>query len=158
MNTNLKPGESLYLDKANPDIWKALNAVAIKVREATDAAGLPRDLVELSNVRISQLNGCAYCLDLHGRLAVAAGVPARKLHVLPAWREAEIYSEAERAALEVAEAVTALPNEDERAVALFGARNILSQEQYSALSWSAAVMNAFNRVSIISGHPVRDDS
>lgn len=156
MNGNLA-SQSLYLDKANPDIWKALNAVQLKVREATDAAGLSKDVLELAKVRISQLNGCAYCLDLHGRLAVEAGVSARKLHVLAAWREAEIYSELEQAALVVAEAVTNLPDEDERQAALMGARNILTEEQYSALCWSAAVMNAFNRISIISGHPVRDE-
>jgi AhpD family alkylhydroperoxidase len=149
--------ESVFLDKSNPDIWAALNTVQRKVWEAARAAGLSKEITELANVRISQLNGCAYCLDLHGRLATGAGVPGRKLHVLPAWREAEIYSEVEQAALVVAEAVTLLPDEDERQAALLGARSILSEEQYAALCWQAAVMNAFNRISVISGHPVRPD-
>ncbi|HCB59618.1 MAG TPA: carboxymuconolactone decarboxylase [Arthrobacter bacterium] len=146
---------ALFLDKSNPYIWKALNATALKVQAATDAAGLSRDLVELVNVRISQMNGCAFCLDLHSRLAAEAGVPIQKLQVLPAWRRTDLFSVLERAALTVAEAVTDLPDEEELVEELSAARTMLSDEQYSALSWVAVVINAFNRVSIISRHPVR---
>ena len=65
--------DAFYLDKSDPASWKALNGLALKVREATEAAGLPRSLVELLNVRISQINSCAYCLDMHSRLALEAG-------------------------------------------------------------------------------------
>ena len=146
---------SFYLDKADPASWKALNSLAAAVRDTTTAAGLGRDVVELANVRISQLNGCAYCLDLHVRLAEEAGVAAVKLRVLPAWKETSIFTETEEAALTIAEAVTLLPDEDERVAALDSARFVLGDQAYSALCWAAATMNSFNRVSIVSRHRVR---
>ncbi|GAB4098518.1 carboxymuconolactone decarboxylase family protein [Sinomonas halotolerans] len=145
---------AFYLDKSDPAAWKAINAFALAVRKATDDAGLPRDVVELAAVRISQINGCAYCLDLHGRLAAEAGVSARKLNVLPAWREAGVYTVLERAALDIAEAVTLLPEDEERIAALSRARAELGDARYSALSWAAISMNAFNRLSIVSRHKV----
>jgi AhpD family alkylhydroperoxidase len=146
---------SFYLDKSDPASWKALNALTLAVRKATDDAGLPRAVVELASVRISQINGCAYCLDLHGRLAVEAGVPERKLHVLPAWREAGLFTVLERAALDVAEAVTLLPDDEERLNTLAKARAELGDARFSALAWAAVTMNAFNRVSIVSRHKVQ---
>jgi AhpD family alkylhydroperoxidase len=146
---------SFYLDKADPASWKALNALAAAVLEATAAAGVGRDVVELANVRISQLNGCAYCLDLHIRLAEEAGVAPVKLRVLTAWRETSIFTEAEEAALTIAEAVTLLPDEDERVASLESARFVLGDQAYSALCWAASTMNTFNRVSIVSRHRVR---
>ncbi|MHB1063746.1 MAG: carboxymuconolactone decarboxylase family protein [Georgenia sp.] len=140
----------IYLDKSEPAAWRSLNGFALKVRAATDSAGLPRSAVELLNVRVSQLNGCAYCLDLHSRLALEAGVSAQQLAVLPIWRETELFGSIERAALAVAEAATAPSGPDTRQA---GAG--LTQAQYSALAWAAIAMNAFNRVSIISNHPVR---
>lgn len=155
MDLNPIPETPLYLDKANPAVWKAYGAVAQAVREATDAAGLGRELVELMNVRISQINGCAYCLDLHTRLAAEAGASAQKLGVLSAWRSVGLFGELERAALAVGEAVTRLPGEEQLHAEVAAARVILTDEQYSALSWAALSMNAFNRVSIVSRHPVR---
>ncbi|GAA2203369.1 carboxymuconolactone decarboxylase family protein [Sinomonas flava] len=145
---------SFYLDKSDPAVWKSLNAVALAARKAADDAGLPRAVVELASVRISQINGCAFCLDLHGRLAVEAGVPERKLHVLPAWREAGLFTVLERAALDIAEAVTLLPDDEERIAVLARAKAELGEARYSALCWSAVTMNAFNRVSIVSRHKV----
>lgn len=145
---------AFYLDKSDPAAWKALNALTLAVRKATDDAGLPRAVVELASVRISQINGCAYCLDLHGRLAVEAGVPERKLHILPAWREAGLFTVLERAALDIAEAVTLLPDDEERLATLAKARAELGDARFSALSWAAVTMNAFNRVSIVSRHKV----
>lgn len=145
---------AFYLDKANPAVWKALNGLALAARKATDDAGVPRGVVELASVRISQINGCAFCLDLHCRLAVEAGVPERKIHVLPAWREAGLFTVLERAALDVAEAVTLLPDDEVRIAALARARAELGNERFSALSWAAVSMNAFNRVSIVSRHKV----
>jgi len=144
-----------FLDKSDPGSWKALNGVALKVAVAAEAAGLDRALVELVNVRVSQLNGCAYCLDLHDRLAREAGVSGQQLAVLPAWRETALFDQTERAALAVGEAVTALHHDAKSFAELAAARAVLTEAQYSALQWCAIAMNAFNRVSILSGHPVR---
>ena len=147
--------DDLHLDKSDPATWKALNAFALKVRAATDAAGLPRTLVELMNVRASQLNGCAYCLDMHTRLALEAGETAQRLAVLSAWRDTALFSQVETAALRVAEAVTSLPEEETRTAELARAREALTGEQFSALAWAAIAINAYNRVSVVSRHPVR---
>jgi AhpD family alkylhydroperoxidase len=144
------------LDKADPASWKSLNALATAVREAAEAAGVGRDIIELANVRISQLNGCAYCLNLHVRLAEEAGVEPVKLRVLPAWRETvSVFTEQEEAALTIAEAVTLLPDEDERVASLDSARFVLGDRVYSALCWASSTMNTFNRISIVSRHRVR---
>jgi AhpD family alkylhydroperoxidase len=146
---------SLFLDKSDPGSWRALNGVALKVSAAAEAAGLSRGVVELLNVRVSQLNGCAFCLDLHDRLAHEAGVTAQQLAVLTAWRKASVFNPTERAALAIGEAATTLPDDEASVTELAAARSILTEAQFSALQWSAVTMNAFNRISILSGHPVR---
>lgn len=118
-------------------------------------SGLGENLIELTSMRASQINGCAYCLDMHTKLAVEAGETEQRLAVLPAWREAGIFSEMEQAALVVAEAATELPDEETRIADLDGARTLLTDGQFSALQWLAIAMNAYNRVSILSRHPVR---
>lgn len=147
--------DHFFLDKSDPGSWKALNGVALKVAGSAEAAGLGRAVVELLNVRVSQLNGCAYCLDLHVRLAREAGVSEQQLAVLPAWRETAVFSGVERAALAIGEAATALHTDGKSFTELASARAALTEAQYSALQWCAIAMNAFNRVSILSGHPVR---
>lgn len=151
----MSASDHFYLDKADPGSWRALNGLARKVAAAAEDAGLSRALVELLNIRVSQLNGCAYCLDLHTGYAVEAGVSAQKLAVLPAWRETELFDDLERAALAIGEAVALLPDEETRLAELAVARAELTDEQYSALQWTAVAINAFNRVSVLSRHRVR---
>ncbi|MFE7630966.1 carboxymuconolactone decarboxylase family protein [Kocuria sp. NPDC057446] len=151
----MSAGDHFHLDKADPGSWRALNGLARKVAAAAEDAGLSRALVELLNIRVSQLNGCAYCLDLHTGYAVEAGVSAQKLAVLPAWRETELFDDLERAALAIGESVALLPDEETRLAELAVARAELTDEQYSALQWSAVAISAFNRVSILSRHQVR---
>lgn len=150
----MSAGDHFYLDKADPGSWRALNGLSRKVAAAAEDAGLSRALVELLNIRVSQLNGCAYCLDLHTGYAVEAGVSAQKLAVLPAWRETELFDDLERAALAIGEAVALLPDEETRLAELAVARAELTAEQYSALQWSAVAISAFNRVSLLSRHRV----
>ena len=95
------------------------------------------------------LNGLA--LKVRG----AAGVGRQKLALLPAWRETEIFTDRGRAALTIGEAVTVLPDDESRQAQLQQARALLRDEQYSVLQWAAVAINAFNRVSIMSRHPVR---
>lgn len=147
--------EHLYLDKQHPALWKAISGLGLKVQEAAEEAGIGRGLLELLNVRISQINGCAYCLDLHVRRAAEAGESQQRLAVLPAWRETALFTDKERAALALAESITELPDQRAREHAEAFARKCLSAEEFSAVSWVAVTMNAFNRVSITSHHPVR---
>lgn len=144
-----------FLDRAVPEAWRAAQGLASAVRKAASARGLSVPESELVKVRASQLNGCAYCLDLHSREARRAGVAQQKLDLLPAWREVALFDDRERAVLAVAEAATALPVTDEADADLLGARAVLGDDAFVAAEWVAATINAFNRISILSRHPVR---
>src|ERR1022692_443326 len=85
-----------------PDGYQAI----IKVSGAVRSSGLEPDLLELVRMRASQINGCAYCLDMHSKDARAEGETERRLYGLSAWRETPYYSDRERAALEWTEAIT----------------------------------------------------
>lgn len=145
-----------YLDKSNPDAWKAVVRLSQAVAEDARAAGLSDQLIELVNLRVSQMNGCGYCLDLHTRYAVNAGVSAQRLGALAAWWEAsELYTAQERAALLLAQETTNIDDiEAVQAAQLIGA-GLLTDEQFAAVQWVAMVMNLTNRISILSHHPVR---
>ena len=147
--------DRLFIDKQTPEVYRSMSAVAAEASATAQSAGLDQLLVELVNIRISQLNGCGFCLDLHVRRAVKNGETAQRLAVLPAWRDVDLFSPQEKAALALAETITALPDHDERERDRIRAREQLTADQFSAVSWLAITMNAFNRVSVISGHPVR---
>lgn len=147
--------DKVYIDKQHRPVYQALAATAAAVRSAAEEAGLGRIIMELVNVRVSQLNGCAFCLDLHTRQAREAGESDQRLAVLPAWRDTDLFDDTERAALGLAEALTHLPSGEDREQLFAKYRGLLGAEQFSVLSWAVVAMNAFNRVSIISGHPVR---
>ena len=128
-----------------PAGMKTLGAVYGYVRQS----GLPPRLIDLVHLRISQINGCAYCMDLHSRELLAAGLAVEHLVLVAAWREAgNIFDERERAALAWAEEVTRLSEHGvngkayEAALATFGAKPLVD------LTIAIALMNAYNRVAI----------
>jgi AhpD family alkylhydroperoxidase len=147
--------QHIFLDKQHPAIWRALNGLGLKAREAADEAGIDRKTVELLYVRISQINGCAYCLDMHVRDAVESGETPQRLAVLAAWRDTALFTDKERAALALAESITELPGHPAQEREEGYAREHLSADEFSVVSWLAITINAFNRVSITSHHPVR---
>ena len=111
-------------------------------------------LVELLRIRVSQLNGCAFCLRLHTVDALAGGEDANRIAPLPAWRETSYFAEAERAALALVEAVTRLvdgpiPHQVEQ-----DALRALGADGAAATAWVAIVMNAWNRIAVASSYPV----
>ncbi|MFE9428582.1 carboxymuconolactone decarboxylase family protein [Kitasatospora sp. NPDC006697] len=145
----------VYVDKQSPQAYRALLATAEAVRSTAAEAGLERGLVELINLRASQLNGCAFCLNVHTRAALKAGETTQRLGVLAAWRDTELFTPAERAALALAEATTAPADAALQERAYAEAREALTEDQISAVIWVAITINAFNRVSVLSKHPVR---
>lgn len=144
-----------FLDKMMPDPWQAALAFSAAVREGAAQRGLAAQESELIKVRASQINGCAFCLDLHSREARQSGIPQQALDLLPAWRETANFGERERAVLAVAEAATLLPLGEKSVADLSSARSILGEDAFVAAEWVAVTINAFNRISILSGHPVR---
>ncbi|WP_018178855.1 carboxymuconolactone decarboxylase family protein [Jongsikchunia kroppenstedtii] len=144
-----------YLDKAAPAVWSAAQKYSASVTEFAAAQGIDHTEAELMKVRASQLNGCAFCLDLHSRDARKYGVPQQKLDVLGGWREADIYTERECAVLSIAEAATRLPLTEDAVADLEAARNVLGEDGFAAAEWIAVTINTFNRISILSRHPIR---
>jgi AhpD family alkylhydroperoxidase len=148
-------GRRVFVDKQSPEAYHALTATAEAVRGVAAAAGLDRLLVELVNIRVSQINACAYCLNLHTRAALRAGETSQRLGVLPAWRDTQLFTPQERAALALAEATTRPADIAAQESAWAQARAVLSDDEISAVIWVAITINAFNRVSVMSKHPVR---
>lgn len=112
-------------------------------------SGLPEALVNLVFLRTSQINGCAYCIDLHSRDLLKGGMSVEKLVLVPAWREAEVLFDArERAALAWAETVTKvaatqIPDADYQA-----ARAIFTEKELVDLTFAIGLMNVYNRLAI----------
>lgn len=144
-----------YMDKTAPAAWQAATALSAAVRGAAAQGGLSAQESELIKVRASQLNGCAFCLDLHSREARLAGIAQQLLDLLPAWRETEVFAEREKAVLALVEACTLLPLTEESVADLSSARDVLGDDAFAAAEWVAVTINAFNRISILSEHPVR---
>ncbi|MFF3663342.1 carboxymuconolactone decarboxylase family protein [Streptomyces olivochromogenes] len=149
--------QRIFIDKQSPKAYHALVQTSEAVRATAADAGLDRTVVELINLRVSQINGCAYCLNVHTRAALRAGETAQRLGVLAAWRDTELFTPAERAALALAEATTEPTDAGAQETAWAGARDVLTDDQISAVIWVAITINAFNRVSIMSKHPVRTE-
>ncbi|MGW2564116.1 carboxymuconolactone decarboxylase family protein [Streptomyces sp. NPDC001514] len=145
----------VFIDKQSPKAYHALVGAADAVRGVAAEAGLDRGLVELINIRVSQINGCAYCLDVHTRAALRVGETTQRLGVLAAWRDTELFTAQERAALALAEATTEPANAVVQERAYEAARQVLTDDEISAVVWVAIAINAFNRVSVMSKHPVR---
>ncbi|WP_351236090.1 carboxymuconolactone decarboxylase family protein [Streptomyces sp. NPDC002133] len=146
--------QRVNMGKQHPANYKALLALSSAVEETTTAAGLDPLLVELVKILTSQINGCAYCLKLHTRDALKKGENPDRIAVLHAWEETGYFSETDRAALRLAEAISRVSegrvsDEDYNAAAA-----VLSADQVSAVAWLSTVMNAFNRVAITSRYPV----
>lgn len=147
---------ALYLDKAEPEVWETAQAFSVSVSAAAHAAGLSDMELELMKVRASAINGCAFCLDLHSRGARTAGVPQQKLDLLPGWRESPLFAERERALLMVIEAATNLPLNSTSRTELEQAHEYLGDQVFACAQWVSVAINTFNRISLLSHHPVRE--
>jgi AhpD family alkylhydroperoxidase len=127
-----------------PDLYRAMLALEGAVRQS----GLDHRLLHLVKIRASQINGCAYCLDMHTKDARADGEREQRIYALPAWRETPFFSPAERAALALTEAITLIHDghvPDDlyaEAAAHFG------EEELAWLVGAATTINMWNRLAI----------
>lgn len=123
---------------------------------AVSRGGLEPALLELVKIRASQINGCGYCLDMHTKDARANGETEQRLYLLSAWRDANVYSERERAALAWTEAVTRLEGQEVPDEVFELARAQFTEEELVALTLAIVAINGWNRLSIAFRRPAGD--
>jgi len=118
------------------------------LRTYLEKSSLDNALLDLVYFRVSQINGCAYCLDMHSKDLLAMGETTQRLLVMDAWREAPFYSDRERAALGWAEAVTKLPDGEVPDAVYNAARAVFSEEELVELTMAVIAINTYNRINI----------
>jgi AhpD family alkylhydroperoxidase len=131
---------------AAPGIYAAMTGLEKYLASCT----LERTLVHLIKLRASQINGCAYCIDMHWKDLRAAGENEQRLYALDAWREYDVYTDRERAALAWTEAVTLVADGQVPDAAYENVRAHFSEKELSDLTFAVATINVWNRLAIAS--------
>lgn len=134
----------LTYSKLSPGGYRAMLALNAFV----ESCGLEHSLLELVKTRASQINGCAFCLDMHTIDARAAGETEQRLYVLSAWREAPFYTPRERAALAWTEAVTLVGETHVPDAVYEEVRAHFSDEEIVNLTWAIVTINGWNRIAV----------
>jgi AhpD family alkylhydroperoxidase len=147
--TKDKPGTKSAAGRVNylhesPELVKALMALGNRLRESSIEEKI-RDLVE---IRASQMNGCAFCLDMHVKEAKIHGERELRLYHIAAWRESTLFAPRERAALAWTEALTKLPEQGVPDELFERVRGQLSEKEISDLTFSIILINAWNRINV----------
>jgi AhpD family alkylhydroperoxidase len=137
--------ERFFYTKASPDTYKAMLALS----QAVGNTGLSPKLIDLVNYRVSQLNGCAYCLDMHSKDLRARGETEQRLYMISAWREMpQLYDRREQAALAWAEAVTKLEDQQVSDAVYDMARQEFSEAELAQLTLAVVAINGWNRFNV----------
>jgi len=127
-----------------PDVVKAMFSLGKQL----DRSGLEKSLLDLIYFRVSQINGCAFCLDMHSKDLRAAGETEQRLYLLEAWRDSPFYTERERAALAFAEAATVLKDKDVPDEVYEQARAQFSEQELVNLTLAVVSINGWNRLNL----------
>ena len=130
--------------KVSPDAYRALSGTELQVRRS----GLEESLLELVKTRASQINGCAFCLDMHTKDARAQGETEQRLYLLSAWREAPFYTERERAALAWTEAITQIATQGVPDALYEEVRRHFDEKGIVDLTLAVIAINSWNRMAI----------
>lgn len=140
----------INLAKADP---KAMEAM-IGLEKYIAQSGLDKKLYELIKTRVSQMNGCAYCINMHVRDAMKMGETAQRLFLLDAWRETELYTPKERAVLALTEAMTFITIGHVSDEVYNDAAVHLSEQELAAVIMTIVTINGWNRISITLKSPL----
>lgn len=132
--------------KASPKAYQAMSAL----QNFVDSCGLERPLLELVKMRASQINSCAYCLDMHSKDARALGETEQRLYALNAWREAPFYTDREQAALHWTEAVTLVSESHVPDDVYERVKPHFTPEELANLTLAVVAINGWNRLAIAS--------
>jgi AhpD family alkylhydroperoxidase len=131
--------------KAAPD---ALRPVVALNDYVTKHTGLPPLLIDLIKLRASQINGCAYCVDMHSKEAAAHGATPQWINLISVWRESPVFSDAERAVLGWTEALTRLPDTRAPDADYEALRGIFSDEEITKITVAIGLINVWNRLAV----------
>ena len=134
----------------NLEVYKAMRSVNAALEKST----LDRKLLNLVFQRVSQINGCAFCVDMHARALLALGDDLQRLNSIVAWREVTFFDARERAALQWAEIVTDIKETRAPASELAALKVHFNDRQIAELTYAIGLMNAWNRVTVGLHHPV----
>jgi AhpD family alkylhydroperoxidase len=138
-------GNRIAYAKASPEGYKAFGGVHVAIQKC----GLSQELIDLVYLRVSQINGCAYCIDMHTRDLLKLGVTIDKLVLVPVWRDAgKVFSARERVALGWAETVTRVAETHVPDAEYEAAAAEFSDKELADLTYAIGLMNAFNRFGI----------
>jgi len=127
-----------------PNAYKALRGV----EDYTKTAQLPASLRELIKIRASQINGCAYCIDMHTEEAVKSGETPRRIFALSAWKESPLFSEEERAVLQLTEEVTIISNHGVSDATYNEVLKFYSENQLAQILMQIVAINSWNRIAV----------
>ena len=145
------------LNLMNNDLAAKVVKHIVSANKAVDDSTLPTATQELVRIRASQINGCGFCLDMHTKDAAQAAEASVRINLVAAWREAKVFTEAERAALELTEQGTRIADgggvTDD---AWANAAKHYDDDQLTAIVAQIAVINAFNRLNVIIQQPAGD--
>lgn len=131
-----------------PKVAPGVLTAMLGLEEYAHQCGLEAPLLELVKMRASQINGCAFCLDMHSKDARAAGETEQRLYLLSAWREAPCYSERERAALAWTEALTLIADSHVPDEVYHAVRPHFSEKELADLSLAIVAINGWNRLAV----------
>ncbi|MBX9588691.1 MAG: carboxymuconolactone decarboxylase family protein [Hyphomonadaceae bacterium] len=136
--------QRLDYKKASPTTYEAMLALKATVEKS----GLEKSLIELIQIRASQINKCAFCLYMHTRAARLAGISDEQIFLLDAWRESSLYSERERAALAWTEALTLLPEQGAPEDGYQAMVAQFSEAEIASVTLAIVLINGWNRISV----------
>ncbi|WP_261303271.1 carboxymuconolactone decarboxylase family protein [Paenibacillus andongensis] len=137
----------LNYSQVNPEALQAM----LKLEGFIKTSGLDAKLYELIKIRASQINGCAFCIDMHTRDLRNMGETEQRINLLTAWREAPFYSDKERALLELTETVTRISENGVPQAVYENVRKHFDEKEYVVLIMAINIINAWNRIAISTG-------
>ena len=140
----------INLSKVSPEAYEAMIGLETYIAKS----GLDKKLYELIKTRASQLNGCAYCINMHTNDAIKLGETPQRLFLLDAWRETELYSERERAVLALTEEMTLIAGKHVSDEVYNEAAKHLTDKELAAVIMSVVAINGWNRIAITAQSPL----
>lgn len=140
----------IQIDAVEPDAYKAMYALEKYLQQS----GLKKAHKELIKIRASQLNGCAFCIDMHTKDAIKNGETPQRIFLLNAWRETDLFTEEEKTLLEITEEITFIHEKGLSSETYQKAILIFDQNYFSQIIMAITTINAWNRIAISTNKPI----